>query len=133
MAVNYSQQKSLVQSIRHAKCTRYYTAVIPQRPSFLSIRCDRFCSRLPLKMYWNELNPQKRDAVFKFDDSDLKKNKDRILVKVKTTIFNFARLFFSSSNIHGFNHLTDDKRHFTEKYTVYVWRMPIYYWRHYRI
>jgi len=69
-------------------------------------------------MYWNELNPQKRDAVFKFDDSDLKKNKDRILVKAKATVFNFAHLFFSSSNIHGFNHLTDDKRHFTEKYIV---------------
>lgn len=74
-------------------------------------------------MYWNELNPQKRNVPFKFDSSDLKNNDDddggggqRILVRIKRNVFDFINLFFSSSNIHGFNHLTDETRHFTEKY-----------------
>ncbi|XP_025203335.1 pickpocket protein 11-like [Melanaphis sacchari] len=66
-------------------------------------------------MYWNELNPQKRNILFKFDDSDIKKDKDRILIKLKTNVFNFVNLFFSSSNIHGLNHLTDKRRHYIEK------------------
>ncbi|VVC28454.1 Hypothetical protein CINCED_3A005017 [Cinara cedri] len=73
-------------------------------------------------MYWNELNPQKRNVSFKFDNSDLKKHKDRILVRIKRKVFHFIHLFFSSSNIHGFNHLTDETRHFTEKF---VWAIAI--------
>ncbi|XP_022164487.1 uncharacterized protein LOC111029676 [Myzus persicae] len=66
-------------------------------------------------MYWNELNPQKRNVLFKFDNSDVKKEQDRIFIKLKKGVFNFAWLFFSSSNIHGLNHLTDKRRHYTEK------------------
>lgn len=69
-------------------------------------------------MYWNELNPIKRNVLFKFDGSDLKKHETPILVQFKTHIINFINLFFSSSNIHGFNHLTDENRHFTEKYVL---------------
>ncbi|KAE9544872.1 hypothetical protein AGLY_000415 [Aphis glycines] len=69
-------------------------------------------------MYWNELNPQKRNILFKFDNSDIKKDKDRILIKLKTNVFNFVNLFFSSSNIHGLNHLTDKRRHYIEKYVL---------------
>jgi len=70
-------------------------------------------------MYWNELNPQKRNVHFKFDNTDLKKDKERVLVKIKTNISNFFHLFFSSSNIHGFNHLTDESRHLIEKYVLF--------------
>jgi hypothetical protein len=71
-------------------------------------------------MYWNELNPQKRNILFKFDNSDIKKDKDRIVIKLKTNVFNFVNLFFSSSNIHGLNHLTDKRRHYIEKYVYYT-------------
>lgn len=71
-------------------------------------------------MYWNELNPQKRNVLFKFDNSDVKKDKDRLYIKLKTKVFNFVSLFFSSSNIHGLNHLTDKRRHYTEKYVFYT-------------
>lgn len=69
-------------------------------------------------MYWNELNPQKRNVAFKFDNSHIKIEKNYFLKKFKTTIFDFTHLFFSSSNIHGFSHLTDEKRHFIEKYVL---------------
>jgi len=69
-------------------------------------------------MYWNELNPQKRNILFKFDNSDIKKNKDRMLIRLKTNVFNFVNLFFSSSNIHGLNHLTDKRRHYIEKFVL---------------
>lgn len=69
-------------------------------------------------MYWNELNPQQRNVAFKFDSSDLKKDKSGLLVQFKTTIFDFVHLFFSSSNIHGFNHLTDENGHIVEKYVL---------------
>lgn len=66
-------------------------------------------------MYWNEINPTKHPVSFKFDDEHLKKDKDKILVQFKINIINFIQLFFSSSNIHGFNHLTAGTRHYTEK------------------
>ncbi|XP_050540284.1 pickpocket protein 11-like [Daktulosphaira vitifoliae] len=66
-------------------------------------------------MYWNELNPQKKIIPFKFDDSSIKRTKTRAVIKLKTTINKFINLFFSSSNIHGFNHLTHENRHFIEK------------------
>ncbi|CAH1713474.1 unnamed protein product [Aphis gossypii] len=68
-------------------------------------------------MYWNEMNPQRRNILFKFDNSDIEKDRERILIKIKTNLFNFVNLFFSSSNIHGLNHLTDKKRHYIEKLT----------------
>ncbi|XP_029342234.1 pickpocket protein 11-like [Acyrthosiphon pisum] len=76
-------------------------------------------------MYWNELNPQKRNVLFKFDNSDVKKDKDRIIVKLKTNVFNFVSLFLSSSNIHGLNHLTDNMRHYIEKCDRFIWVIAI--------
>lgn len=75
-------------------------------------------------MYWNELNPQKHIVSFKFDDLDFKKDKERgVLVNIKRNIINCINFFFSSSNIHGFSHLTDETKHFTEKqvliYSIY--------------
>lgn len=74
-------------------------------------------------MYWNELNPKKHNVLFSFDDRVLKKDKDTasVLVNFKANIINFINLFFSSSNIHGFTHLTDETRHFTEKYAFYYY------------
>ncbi|XP_050438903.1 pickpocket protein 11-like [Adelges cooleyi] len=67
-------------------------------------------------MYWNEINPKIQNVLFKFDDSDVKKDRTRAVVRLKTTSTKFVNLFFSSSNIHGFNHLTTEKRHFIERF-----------------
>lgn len=67
-------------------------------------------------MYWSELNPKKRKVLFRFDGLDSRESKDRLPVQLKKNIIDYVRLFFSSSNIHGFNHLTDRTGHFTEKY-----------------
>lgn len=66
-------------------------------------------------MYWKEINPQQHQVPFKFDDQNLKKDKNKILMQLKINIINFVQSFFSSSNIHGFNHLTAERRHYTEK------------------
>lgn len=85
----------------------------------LSNRLSSSVNEHYFKMYWNELNPQKRNVLFHFDGSDVKKGKIKVFEQCKKNVINFIHLFFSSSNIHGFNHLTDGKRHFTEKYVIY--------------